>query len=126
MSTIENRLRIRYATRWYFKIESKLSIQMKDGTRLTLDILISAAFAVVAAIAGLLVGLIVSLIVFFLFFRGSDAIGQGLIMVFIVGFCGLVGGFFGFPLCAIWLDARRKTLMAEQSASPSQNPRPAG
>ena len=84
---------------------------MKDSTKLALDILISAAFAVMAAAVGLLVGFILSLIIFFFFFRGSDAMGGGILMaVLIIFFCGLVGGVFGFPLCGIWLDQRRQAL----------------
>jgi hypothetical protein len=87
---------------------------MRESTRLALDILISAVFAVVAAAVGLLVGALLSLIVLFVlsrFFPGSESLGNWLITVYLILFClmcGLVGGFFGFPLCAIWLDQRRQ------------------
>jgi hypothetical protein len=98
---------------------------MRDGTRLALDISISAAFAVVAAAIGLVAGLLVALFIWRIFFPDADSIGLGLIMAGFAAFCGLVSGVFAFPLCGEWLHERRKTLKAEQSA-PSQNPCRAG
>lgn len=85
---------------------------MKDGTRLALDILISAAFALVAAAVGFLVGALLSFIVLRLF-PGSESLGSFLIAVFAVLFpflCSIMAGFLAFPLCGIWLDQRRQAL----------------
>jgi len=87
---------------------------MRDGNRLALDILISAVFAVAAAAVGLVVGAILSFIVLFVlsrFIPGSESLGSWLIAVCLILFpmlCGMIGGFFGFPLCAIWLAHRRQ------------------
>jgi multisubunit Na+/H+ antiporter MnhE subunit len=94
---------------------------MREGTRLTLDILIATAFAVAAAVAGLLLGALLSLIVLFVlsrFFPGPESLGTWLITIYLFFFpvaCGLIGGFFGFPLCAIWLDGRRQTVQSNSS-----------
>jgi len=87
---------------------------MRESTRLALDILISAAFAVAAAAVGLLVGALLLLIVLFVLsrvFPGSESLGNWLVTVSLILFpllCCLISGFFGFPLCAIWLDQRRE------------------
>jgi hypothetical protein len=87
---------------------------MKDGTRLTLDILISAAFAVFAAAVGFLVGLLLSFavapVVFRVFFPDCECPGLGFIPLLIIALPTLIGGVFGFPLCGIWLDQRRQAL----------------
>jgi hypothetical protein len=82
---------------------------MTAGKRLALDILISALFAIVAAAAGLLVGTLLSCIALWVL-PGSESPGTFAAVVYLTLFpwlCGIIGGFFAFPLCAIWLDQRR-------------------
>jgi hypothetical protein len=96
---------------------------MRNGKRLALDILISAVFAIVAAAVGLVVGALLSFIVLFVLSRftpGSESLGSWLTAVFLIFFpllCGTIGGFFGFPLCGIWLDQRRHALRSNPLAT---------
>lgn len=91
---------------------------MRKGMRLALDILISAVFAFVAAAVGLLVGVLLSLILGFVlshFFLGPESLGAWLFAISLILFpllCGMIGGSFGFPLCAIWLDQRRQAFQS--------------
>ena len=87
---------------------------MKDGTRLALDVLISAAFAVVAAVVGFVLGTLLSFaiapVIFRVFFPDCECPVLGLIPLLIIALPTLLGGVFGFPLCGIWLDQRRHAL----------------
>ena len=85
---------------------------MRDGTRLGLDILISAAFAVFAAVVGFVVGVLLAFaiapVIFRLFFPDCECPVLGFIPLLIIALPTLLGGVFGFPLCGIWLDQRRQ------------------
>jgi hypothetical protein len=85
---------------------------MRDGTRLALDILISALFAVFAAAIGFVLGVLLAFaiapVIFRLFFPDCECPVLGLIPLLIIALPTLLGGVFGFPLCGIWLDQRRQ------------------
>ena len=76
--------------------------------RLAKDILISAVGGVLSAAVGFLTGLFLCVIVFLVLFRGSDAIGDGILILLILFSCTLMGGMVGFPFFGIWVNKRRQ------------------
>ena len=85
---------------------------MRESSRLALDILISAAFAVFAAAVGFVVGLLLAFaiapVIFRRFFPDCECPVLGLLVLLIIALPTFLGGVFGFPLCGIWLDQRRQ------------------
>jgi hypothetical protein len=92
--------------------EREHDISMREGTRLALDILISAVFAVFSAAVGFLIGLLLSWlsapVIFRVLFPDSESPVRGLIPLGIMAVPTFLGGVFGFPLCGIWLAHRRQ------------------
>jgi hypothetical protein len=120
MLTEKIRLQSGGAARWYFQIESKLPLQMRDGTKTSSGYLDFGGGRGCGRSCGAARGCLLSLTVLFVlsyflpgFLPRPESLGSWLIAVYLILFpllCGMDGGFFGFPLCAIWLDQRRQAL----------------